>query len=83
MLSPRFVSGPFFHWSVFEYLGDRSLVSSNFGPRDYPTGSLVIVLVSECTHRHMFVSVSLSLDILETIHKFFLILEPGFTSQGP
>ena len=31
--------------SVFKYLRDRSLFFSNFGPRVYPMGSMVIALV--------------------------------------
>ena len=32
-------------WSVFEYLRDRSKDYSNFGPRVYQMGSMVIALV--------------------------------------
>ena len=47
-------------FSVFKYQRDRSLVFSNFGPRVYPKGSLVIALVRVCVHP--------SLNISETAH---------------
>ena len=37
---------PLVRWSVFKYLRDHPLVFTNFGPRFYPMGSIVIAHVS-------------------------------------
>ena len=59
--------------SVYKYLEERSLVFSNFGPRVYPLGSIVIAHVSPLVRWSVSPSVSPSLSILETAHWFFLI----------